>query len=521
MNRRDFIKKTAVAGTAIAATSVIKPKNKVLAEINLGKKQKKFPYEISANFNGFDNKNIMFMRMFWDNEKYDDDYINSTYKLYSPMETGVNFAAMHDGFKPRGNTRSEDTLGYRQVDTALSFAGWSVSNNFAFGQEFGIGNTILQTFPINPITGEKAKEPVFVPGLLSWDNSRVDFLNYTGKGKYQFKNKKEASKHVKKAAKLFGAADVGIVDMKDAKKWVYNNLSAPNFKPEPFDMPDGSKLFLPYHPFNAAQDKFEAYGVNEKESDLLKIAGFEPKSCIVLLFAQDYDSIKAAPSDVSDATVGQCYSEMAEVAHQVAVFLRNCGYRALPCGNDTAVSVPLAIEAGLGEGSRMGMLIHEKLGPNLRIAKVFTELELEADKPVTFGVKDFCNVCKKCADACPGNAITSESSRVVKKGDEYDTGKVNKSTMVGVEKWYVNAERCFSFWSFNETACCTCVAVCPYTKIDKWHHDLTKLMTLTPFKPLLRTLDELFGYGGPVDPADRDRAGSEYLNDAVLDFWNK
>ncbi|CAH2213402.1 protein of unknown function [Tepidibacter aestuarii] len=42
---------------------------------------------------------------------------------------------------------------------------------------------------------------------------------------------------------------------------------------------------------------------------------------------------------------------------------------------------------------------------------------------------------------------------------------------------------------------------------------------MTPFKPLLRSLDELFGYGGPVELDVRIE--SKYLKDAVNDFWNR
>ena len=65
----------------------------------------------------------------------------------------------------------------------------------------------------------------------------------------------------------------------------------PNFNPVPFDMPDGSKLMLPYHPFNAAEGKYEAYGVSERPGNMLDFAPFKPKSCIVLIFEQDYDLI--------------------------------------------------------------------------------------------------------------------------------------------------------------------------------------------------------------------------------------
>ena len=40
---------------------------------------------------------------------------------------------------------------------------------------------------------------------------------------------------------------------------------------------------------------------------------------------------------------------------------------------------PLAIMAGLGELSRIGILITPEFGPRVRLCKVFTDLPLQAD----------------------------------------------------------------------------------------------------------------------------------------------
>jgi epoxyqueuosine reductase QueG len=50
-------------------------------------------------------------------------------------------------------------------------------------------------------------------------------------------------------------------------------------------------------------------------------------------------------------------------------------------------------------------LITKKYGPRVRIAKVFTNLPMAVDEPIEFGVKEFCDTCKKCAEHCPGQAI--------------------------------------------------------------------------------------------------------------------
>ncbi|HSQ87734.1 reductive dehalogenase [Romboutsia sp.] len=518
MNRREFLKvagvTTAVTGTALAT------KQKKSFALEIGKEQDDYPYEVTEDCKGFSAKDIMFMRGFWDNDPYDDEYIKKTYKLQTPVETAVTFAGLHHGFIQK-KVHDPNKKGFRFMDNALSLGAWSVDNNFATNSEFGVGNALVQTHPINPMTGEKMKDtPVFVPGLYSWDNSKVDNMLAMGKPQEKFKDAKDAAKHVKKAAKFLGADLVGIAPYNErTKRWTYTEWPTPSVRPEPYTMPDGLKMFMPFDPFKAGKGEFKTFGVSTVKADFKGVAGFEPKSIIVLAFEQDYDAFKATPTPISDAAAAKEYSRMAEASCKIAEFLRHMGYKAIPCGNDTSISVPLAIEAGLGESSRMGMIVTQKYGPRVRLAKIYTDLEIQPDKPITFGVKEFCNVCMKCADACPGRAICHEPARVIKEGMEFDTGKVTKSTMTGVEKWFVNGERCLSFWSYNEAACGTCVSVCPYNKIDEWHHDLSKLMTLTPFKPLLRSLDEMFGYGGPIEPDVR--LESKYLTDAVDDFWGK
>ena len=77
------------------------------------------------------------------------------------------------------------------------------------------------------------------------------------------------------------------------------------------------------------------------------------------------------------------------------------------------------------------------------------------DEPIDIGVEDFCKVCRKCANTCPTNSISTEGKKVVN----------------GVEKYKINWETCYrlrphvmEYWDI----CMTCVAVCPYTKPDVW-----------------------------------------------------
>ena len=77
--------------------------------------------------------------------------------------------------------------------------------------------------------------------------------------------------------------------------------------------------------------------------------------------------------------------------------------------NDSALAIPLAVQAGLGEVGRHSLLITREYGPRLRLDKIFTDMPLEIDEPVRFGVKEFCDICQRCSAACPPRAIPHQA----------------------------------------------------------------------------------------------------------------
>ena len=225
----------------------------------------------------------------------------------------------------------------------------------------------------------------------------------------------------------------------------------------------------------------------------------EYKYAIVMAVDMDYESMKYSPSVCCGGAVGIGYSKMAFTAGMLAQFLVQLGYKAIPSGNDRALAVPLAIQAGLGELGRHGMLITRKYGPRVRLCKVFTDLPLIEDEPIEFGVTRFCEMCKKCAVHCPGNAITE---------GEMTTEPINISSAEGgVKKWYVNGEKCFKFWAKSGHDCGNCIRVCPFNKPPGWLHDTTRWLieNLAVFNSVYLKGDDLFRYD------ERKKA---------IDFWD-
>ena len=213
------------------------------------------------------------------------------------------------------------------------------------------------------------------------------------------------------------------------------------------------------------------------------------KTVIVLAFEMDYDSINAAPSPLGDIGSMDGYSKMAIAAGSLALFIQELGFNAIPCGNNTGLSVPMAIDAGLGEAGRHGLLITPKYGPRVRLAKVITDMPMAYDKPIRFGVQEFCEVCGKCAEQCPTKAIPSglKSSEAI-----------NISNNPGVEKWVVNGEDCYIGWNITGSSCANCVRVCPFNKPEGWLHAATRILIGAengPLDKLLLNLDDASGYG--------------------------
>lgn len=213
---------------------------------------------------------------------------------------------------------------------------------------------------------------------------------------------------------------------------------------------------------------------------------------IVVAQPMDYDWIRTVPSALSGAATGLGYSHDALVVISLAQYIRNLGYQAVASMNDTSLAVPYAIKAGLGEYSRLGLLITKRYGPRVRLGKVYTDLPLAHDKPQFFGVKEFCQICRRCSDACPVNAIPhGEPSSMV----------YNISNIKGVRKWSVDAEKCFGYWTAQNSDCSICIRVCPYNKdYSGWLNRLGLKLAGTRLRRVLLWLDMQLGYGVRLKP---------------------
>ncbi|MBI2860689.1 MAG: 4Fe-4S dicluster domain-containing protein [Chloroflexi bacterium] len=198
---------------------------------------------------------------------------------------------------------------------------------------------------------------------------------------------------------------------------------------------------------------------------------------VIAVVSHVREFIKSAPSHMSSAAVPDTYSRLKVITTQLADFICGLGYEAAyheSVGPDSKLNlVPIAIDAGVGEFARTGRVLSPEFGINMRIQAVMTNLPLQADRPISFGVHDFCMACESCATYCPANAVPFGPPT------EQPLGIYNNP---GFRKWYINAERCLTFWSANKkewTSCGgRCISVCPWNKPQVPFHNLARWLAV-------------------------------------------
>lgn len=330
----------------------------------------------------------------------------------------------------------QEKYGFRKLDFALRNASWNIEYGFAFGNSKGNH------------------------GLYSWTHIADKIKRFTeAQGPVQY-SPEENTRIIKKATWFLGADLVGISYAHP--NLIYSHeLDLLENKHHPIVLPSGCK------------------------------------HAVVMAIAMDYDSARYSPDAISGASTGLGYSKQAVLANLVATFIRGLGYQAIPSGNDTALSIPLAMAAGLGELGRMGLLITKKYGPRIRICKVFTDLPLHADNFEPFGVESFCTTCKKCAKNCPSQAIPG--------GEQTHKGP-SASNFSGTKRWYINPKKCFLFWTKNWIDCNNCVNVCPFNKPPGIIHDAARsiIQRMPLLNRLLVLFDDLLGYGKPIPTPEKN-----------------
>lgn len=194
------------------------------------------------------------------------------------------------------------------------------------------------------------------------------------------------------------------------------------------------------------------------------------RNAILVVMRKDWLTMHASRGYdwIGDAISFQAYQHLAIVAETLANYIRRLGWDASAQYGPSFVNrysvllPPLLLLAGIGEVSRAGIILNPFLGLGYKAAAVLTHMPLAPDKPVDFGLQDFCRRCRICAENCPSKAIPM--------GD--------KVMYNGYETWKLDTRRCasFNFTNRRGTMCNRCVKSCPWTRPPTWANNLVRAL---------------------------------------------
>ncbi|MBX2884567.1 MAG: 2Fe-2S iron-sulfur cluster binding domain-containing protein, partial [Granulosicoccus sp.] len=210
---------------------------------------------------------------------------------------------------------------------------------------------------------------------------------------------------------------------------------------------------------------------------------------ISMIIDQGYDTMEGASGDdwISVSQSMRAYLRFSLIGGVIAKQIRNLGYSAKPhtVMDGEVLQPPLLLLSGLGEVSRIGeVILNPYLGPRLKSGVVTTTMPLTHDKPIDFGLQQFCESCNKCARECPSGAITAGP----------------KLMFNGYEIWKSDSQKCATYriTTPGGAMCGRCMKTCPWNlegifseKPFRW-----AAMNLPATAPMLAKLDDVLDNGG-------------------------
>ncbi|MGQ7844684.1 reductive dehalogenase [Granulosicoccus sp. 3-233] len=209
---------------------------------------------------------------------------------------------------------------------------------------------------------------------------------------------------------------------------------------------------------------------------------------ISMVIDQGYETMEGSSGDdwIAVAQSMRAYLRFSLLGGVMARQIRNLGYsaKAHTVMDGEVLQPPLLLLSGLGEVSRIGeVILNPYLGPRLKSGTVTTDLPMQHDKPIDFGLQTFCESCNKCARECPSGAITAGPKRMFN----------------GYEIWKSDSQKCTTYriTTPGGAMCGRCMKTCPW--------NLEGIFKETPFRwaamnmpstaPVLSKLDDVVGNG--------------------------
>jgi ferredoxin len=165
---------------------------------------------------------------------------------------------------------------------------------------------------------------------------------------------------------------------------------------------------------------------------------------LVVAVEQDYQRMQEAPDREYQLTVRRTYVRLLQGANEIARSLQQAGYRARVYQDEgSAMTLPYAIAAGLGQLGMNGQVLTPQAGSRVRMLLISTDAPLVLDAPVDYGIPGICERCGICAKRCPVGAIS-----------------LRRREHRGATKWKIKTDRCLPMVALAD-GCAICIKTCP------------------------------------------------------------
>lgn len=171
---------------------------------------------------------------------------------------------------------------------------------------------------------------------------------------------------------------------------------------------------------------------------------------IVFAVPMEKDMINRGPMLAEVIETSKAYVDSAIIGMILSYYIRSLGYDARNHMDSNYLLMPvlLAKDAGLGSIGRNTILTTKDYGSCIRLGVVTTNLELQEDEPIDFGLDSFCKICKKCSSICPSKSLSNE---------------LEKETTTNYN-WTIDVESCYAKWRYLGTDCGMCISICPFSQ---------------------------------------------------------
>ena len=223
------------------------------------------------------------------------------------------------------------------------------------------------------------------------------------------------------------------------------------------------------------------------------------ENAISVIIDQGHETMEGASGDdwIACAQSMRAYLRFSVLGGIIAEQIRNLGYtaRVHSVMDGEVIQPPLLLLSGLGEVSRIGeVILNPYLGPRLKSGVITTNMPLSHDKPIDFGLQNFCNNCNKCARECPSGAITAGP----------------KLMFNGYEIWKSDSQKCTTYRISQPggAMCGRCMKTCPW--------NLEGLFAETPFRWLASHVPSAAKYLATLD----DKLGNGSINPKKKWWWD-